>query len=194
MLSAGYLICFRIAFLCCVFALVYFLCVKKNWLIIESLRLERTFEGYLVYPRPAMSRDIFNSIRLLRAPFNLTLNVSRDGASPIYLGNLCQCFTTLISTLNLLYFSLKPLPLVLSLQGLLKYEVLPEKRWLRPTEVSAFSDWDGGTSAFDAVMLQWWLIRIKCEIKTVTMCISIQRQYSDAEVTSKNGCPGTERE
>ncbi|KAK4811013.1 LOW QUALITY PROTEIN: hypothetical protein QYF61_015717 [Mycteria americana] len=35
-------------------------------------------------------------IRLLKAPSNLTLNVSRDGASTTSLGNLFQCFTTLI--------------------------------------------------------------------------------------------------
>ena len=46
-------------------------------------------------------------------------------------GNLIQCFTTLlknvflISTLNQLSFSLKPLPLVLSKQALLK--------WLSPS-------------------------------------------------------------
>ncbi|KAK4807049.1 hypothetical protein QYF61_018390 [Mycteria americana] len=59
------------------------------------------------------------------APSNLTLNVSRDGASNTSLGNLFQCFTTLIvkkffliSSLNLPSFSLKPLPLVLSQQAL----------------------------------------------------------------------------
>ncbi|KAK4816767.1 hypothetical protein QYF61_022765 [Mycteria americana] len=72
-------------------------------------------------------RDIFNWIRLLRAPSNLTLNVSRDEVSTASLGNLFQCFTTLIikdfsliSSLNLLSFSLKPLTLVLLLQALLK--------------------------------------------------------------------------
>ncbi|KAK4829842.1 hypothetical protein QYF61_006852 [Mycteria americana] len=62
---------------------------------------------------------------------NLTLNVSRDGASITSLGNLFQCFTTLIakkflpyiSSLNLPSFSLKQLPLVLSQQALLKREV-----------------------------------------------------------------------
>ncbi|KAK4816953.1 hypothetical protein QYF61_025776, partial [Mycteria americana] len=44
-----------------------------------------------------MSRDIFNQIRLLRAPSNLTLNVSRDGASATSLGNLFQCLTTLMA-------------------------------------------------------------------------------------------------
>ncbi|KAK4826957.1 hypothetical protein QYF61_012806 [Mycteria americana] len=34
---------------------------------------------------------------LLRAPSNLTLNVSRDGTSTTSLGNLFQCFTTLIA-------------------------------------------------------------------------------------------------
>ncbi|KAK4827897.1 hypothetical protein QYF61_022320 [Mycteria americana] len=74
-----------------------------------------------------MSRDIFNQSRLLRAPSNLTLKVSRDGASTTSLGNLCQCFTTfiiknffLISSLNLPSFTLKPLPLVLSQQALPK--------------------------------------------------------------------------
>jgi len=31
-----------------------------------------------------------------RAPYNLTWNVSRDGASTTSLGNLLQCFTTLM--------------------------------------------------------------------------------------------------
>ena len=58
---------------------------------------------------------------------SLTLNVSRDGASTTSLDNLCQCFITLIVKnvfllfrLNLPSFSLKPLPLVLSQQALLK--------------------------------------------------------------------------
>ena len=57
----------------------------------------------------------------------MVLNVSRDGASTTSLGNPFQCFTTLIvknffllSSLNLPCFSLKPLPLVLSLLSLLK--------------------------------------------------------------------------
>ncbi|KAK4810366.1 hypothetical protein QYF61_019285 [Mycteria americana] len=75
----------------------------------------------------ATSRDIFNYIRLLGALSSLSLNVSRDGAPTTSRGNLFQCFTTLIvkkffliSTLNLPSFSLKPLPLVLSQQALLK--------------------------------------------------------------------------
>jgi len=74
-----------------------------------------------------MSKDIFNYIRLLRAPSNLTLNVCRDGASTTYLGNLCQCFTTLIVKISSLYLisiyplSLKLLPLVLLQQALLKF-------------------------------------------------------------------------
>ena len=52
-------------------------------------------------------------------------NVSRDGASPTSLGNLCQGFTTLsvknfflVSSENLLSFTLKPSPLVLLQQAL----------------------------------------------------------------------------
>jgi len=37
-----------------------------------------------------VSRDIFNWIRLLRAPSNLAWNVSKDGTSPTSLGNLYQ--------------------------------------------------------------------------------------------------------
>ena len=53
--------------------------------------------------------------------------VSRDGASTASLGNLCQCLTTLsikhfflMSNQNLSSFSVKPFPLVLSQQTLLK--------------------------------------------------------------------------
>jgi len=63
----------------------------------------------------------------LRAPSNLALNFSRDGVSTASLGNLLQCFTTLIlkkffviSSLNLPSLRLKPLLLVLSQQTLLK--------------------------------------------------------------------------
>jgi len=48
--------------------------------IIECFGLEWTFKGHLAQP-PPVSRDIFNWIRLLRAPSNLAWNVSRDGAS-----------------------------------------------------------------------------------------------------------------
>jgi len=92
----------------------------------EYFGLEGAFKGHLVQLL-AVSRAIFNSIRLLRAPSNLTLNVPRDGASTTSLGNLSQCFTALIvknffliSSLNLPAFHLKPLPLVLSQQALLK--------------------------------------------------------------------------
>ena len=64
-----------------------------------------------------MSRDIFHQTRLLRAPSNLALNTSREGASTVSLGNLFQCFTTLmvknfflISNLYLPPFSLEPFP------------------------------------------------------------------------------------
>jgi len=64
---------------------------------------------------------------VLKAQSNLALNTSREGASTAFLGNLFQCLTTLrvknlfpISNLNLPSFSLKPLPLVLSLHVLVK--------------------------------------------------------------------------
>jgi len=56
--------------------------------IVERLGLDRTFKGHLVQLLVVI-RDIFHWIRLLRAPSNLTWNVSRDGASATSLGNLC---------------------------------------------------------------------------------------------------------
>jgi len=74
-----------------------------------------------------MGRDTFHQTRLLKAPANPALNTAREGAATASLGNLFQCFTTLtvknfffVSNLNLPSFSLKPLPLVLSLHALVK--------------------------------------------------------------------------
>jgi len=76
---------------------------------------------------PAMGRDTFHQTRLLKAPSSLAWNTSREGAATASLGNLGQGLTTLIvknffviSNLNLPSFSLELLPLVLSLQGLVK--------------------------------------------------------------------------
>jgi len=66
--------------------------------ITECFGLEGTFRGHLAHPLAA-SKDIFNQTRLLRAPSNLALNVSRDGASTTSLGSLFQCLTTLIKKL-----------------------------------------------------------------------------------------------
>lgn len=81
--------------------------------------LEGTLKDYLFQP-PAISRDIFNEIRLLRTTSRLTLNISRDGSLTISLYNLFQHFITfsvknffLISRLNLSSPSLKQLLLVL---------------------------------------------------------------------------------
>jgi len=74
-----------------------------------------------------MGRDTFHQTRLLRASSSLALNTAREGAATVSLGNLFQCLATLteknfflISNLNLPSFSLKPLPLVLSLLALVK--------------------------------------------------------------------------
>jgi len=73
-----------------------------------------------------LGRDTFHQTRLLKAPSNMTLNTSREGAATS-LGNLCQCLTMLIvknlfpiSKLKLYSFSLKLLPFVLFLQALVK--------------------------------------------------------------------------
>jgi len=74
-----------------------------------------------------MGRDAFHQTRLLRAPSNLALNTAREGAATASLGSLGQGLTTLMvkdffltSNLNLLSFSLEPVPLVLSLHILVK--------------------------------------------------------------------------
>ena len=58
------------------------------YIIIECFGLEGTFRGHLAQSPCSDSRDIFNYIRLLRAPSNLAFNISRDGASTTSLGNL----------------------------------------------------------------------------------------------------------
>lgn len=75
---------------------------------------------------PVMGWDIFHSTSLLKAPSNLVLNTSRDGASTS-LGNLFHCLSTLSlkiffqrSNLNLFCFNLKSLPLLLLLHVLVK--------------------------------------------------------------------------
>jgi len=50
----------------------------------------RDLGGHLV------QSDIINQTRLLRAPSNLALDVSRDGALTTSLGNLGEGFTTFI--------------------------------------------------------------------------------------------------
>lgn len=91
--------------------------------IIEYFGVEGTFKGCL---GPAMSRDIFNCIGLLKALSNFALNVSRNGAARSSPYSLCQCFTILIinccflkSSVNLPSFSLEPLFHVLLHQALL---------------------------------------------------------------------------
>lgn len=49
-------------------------------MIIERFGSEETFKGHLIQP-PAMGRDNFNYIWLLRVPSGLTLSAVRDGAS-----------------------------------------------------------------------------------------------------------------
>jgi len=76
---------------------------------------------------PVMSRDIFHWTRFLKASSNLTLNTPREGVSATPPSNLFQCLTTLtvkhfflLSNLTLPSCSFKALPLVLSLQDLVK--------------------------------------------------------------------------
>jgi len=81
----------------------------------------RYIKDHLVHP-PAMGRNPLHQTRVLQALSNLALNTAREGAATGSLGNLGQGLTALtvknfflMSNLNLLSFSLKPLPLVPSL-------------------------------------------------------------------------------
>lgn len=85
--------------------------------IIEWLEIERTFKYHLVpIPMPWI-RSLAT-----RSPSNLTLNTSRDGESTGSLSNLFSCLITFImnnffltSNLNLLFYHLKPLCVILPL-------------------------------------------------------------------------------
>ena len=77
---------------------------------------------------PATGRDPVHQPRLLKIASSLALSTAREGAATVSLGSLGQGLTTLrvknfflISDLNLPSFSLKPSPLVLSLQAIQDY-------------------------------------------------------------------------
>jgi len=93
----------------------------------RMVRVGKDLKDHLVPTPPAMSRDIFHQPGVLRAPSSLALNPAREGASTASLGNLGQCFSTLmvknfflIPNLNLPSFSLQSFLLVLSLHTLVK--------------------------------------------------------------------------
>jgi len=57
---------------------------------IEWFGFEETFKGYLVQA-PCNEQGRLPIDQFAQGPTNLTLNVSRDGASMTSVGNLCQC-------------------------------------------------------------------------------------------------------
>jgi len=72
-----------------------------------------------------MGRDPFHQTGLLKVPCNLALSTAREGAVTASLGSLGLTTLTvnhffLVPNLNLPSFSLKPLPLALSLHALVK--------------------------------------------------------------------------
>ena len=78
--------------------------------IIESFELEGTLKSHVVqFPCNEPTPNTYSSIRLLRAPSSLALDVSRDGTATTSLGTLFHYLTNLIvknffhiSNLNLL--------------------------------------------------------------------------------------------
>ena len=93
--------------------------------IVESFKLEGNPKGHVI-PLPAANRDTYSSIRCSE-PLQPDRGCLQGQGSTTSLRNLFQHLTTmtvktffLISNLNLPSFSLKPLPLVLSQQTLLK--------------------------------------------------------------------------
>jgi len=90
------------------------------------LGLEGSFTGRVVQP-PCSEQGHLQLDQVALSPIQSDVECSRDGASTTSLGNLFQCFTTLIvqnffhiSSSNLPSLSLKPLRLVLLQQALQK--------------------------------------------------------------------------
>ena len=86
-----------------------------------------------------MNRDTYRSI-VLKASSKMIFNISKDESSTTSLDKLFQCHTNLtvkifffISNLNLPSFSLKPFPLLLSQQTLLKSQSIVAQRSLNQT-------------------------------------------------------------
>ena len=99
---------------------------KEDHGIMEWFGWEGTFEGHLIQP-PCHEQGHLHPDQVAQSPVQPGLECFQDGASTTSLGNLGQGFTALsinnfflIPSLNLPSFILKPPPLVLSLQPLLK--------------------------------------------------------------------------
>jgi len=68
---------------------------QSTWAVVQSYNIlfwKTPLKDFLSNC-PALNRDTYSWIRLLRALSSLTLNVTRNGAATTSLGNLCQCFT-----------------------------------------------------------------------------------------------------
>ena len=84
--------------------------------IIESCGMEGTLKGHVVQ-LPCNEQGHLQLDQAFRAPSSLTFYVSRDGAATASLGNLCQCFPTLIIKILFPYIQSKCslfLPIVMS--------------------------------------------------------------------------------
>lgn len=100
--------------------------IVRKGRIIEPFELGGTLKSHLIL-LPCSEQGHLQFHQMLRAPSSLTLSIYRDRTSTTSLGNLYHCLTTLIvksffciSNLNLPSLSLKPFPLILSQQALLK--------------------------------------------------------------------------
>ena len=71
-----------------VLSLMSLLCTGLPGYIIEQFVFDGSVEGHLVQ-LPCSEQGYLQLHQLLRAPSNLTLGVSRDGAPTTSLGNLC---------------------------------------------------------------------------------------------------------
>ena len=92
----------------------------------DSFELEGTLKGHLVQ-LPCNEQGYLQLGQVAWNLVQLHLEISRDRASTTALGNLCQCLTTLIvknffliSSPNLCSFNLKPFPLVMLQQTMIK--------------------------------------------------------------------------
>ena len=127
-----------------------------------------------------MSRDTFYQTRLLKAPSSLAWNTAREGAATASRGNLCQGLTTLrvknlflISNLNIPFFSLKTLLLVLYIE----YSKT-ENVWTFPEKGDGFSRYTLCSAGRNVkTYFAWDLLITNFEYLIIDICSSGNQIY-----------------
>lgn len=138
--------------------------------VLPALLQDLPHPGAVIVHTLATGRDMFYLIRLLKAPFNLTLNTFNNEPSTSSLSNLFWCLAIhiekyffLMSNLNLRSCSLKLFPLVLSLQALVISRTIPGEQygrshqtWLPPQFLSSSHHPRAWGTGGDPGLAFWW--------------------------------------